>query len=130
MRPLDSPAPPAAVESELRALEALGGTLERALATRNWAVLQSAIADSRRTMHAFANAMDATQNERDPRLDAVIAARLRRVEAIRSNQMERLRAYHDAVGERLQLANRWKVALKSVTKRRPRSILASLDRMT
>ena len=69
-------------------------------------------------------------DERDARLDAVIAARLRHVEAIRSNQMERLRAYHDAVGERLQLANRWKVALKSVTKRRPRSSLASLDRMT
>jgi hypothetical protein len=98
---------------------------------RRWDMLEGAIADSRRTTHAFQNAMDAAKAVRTREFDEGVFTRLRYVFAIRENQMARLQQYHDAVGERLQLLARWKQALKGLASRtRPSSRLASLDQLT
>lgn len=120
----------AAVESEVAALEALCGTLERALMRREWDDLAAGIADSRRITHALANAMEDSREVRDPSFDEGILRRLRYIHAIRQNQMSRLQQYHDAVGERLQLVARWKSAVRSFGKRRATSRLASLDHLS
>jgi hypothetical protein len=119
-----------AVQDELAALEAHCGQLERALMNRQWDLLETAIADSRRITHALQNAMDAAKDARTKEFDDAVTARLRYVFAIRENQMARLRHYHDAVGERLQLLTRWKHALKSIGSRRPLSRLSSLDQLS
>ena len=99
---------------------------------RRWDDLETAIADSRRVMHAFRNAMDAAVAARDPAFDERVMRRLSHVAAIRQNQMSRLQQYHDAVGERLALMARWKHALRSLGARasRPVSRLASLDQLS
>lgn len=112
------------------ALEALCGTLERALMRREWDDLAARIADSRRITHALTNAMEDARPVRDAEFDESVLRRLRYVHAIRQNQMSRLQQYHDAVGERLQLVARWKSALRSFGKRRPVSRLASLDHLS
>jgi hypothetical protein len=119
-----------AIQTELAALEALCGQLERALMTRRWDALEAAIADSRRITHALQNAMDAAAEVRTKEFDDAIFARLRYVYAIRENQMARLQHYHSAVGERLQVVTRWKQALKTLGARRSTPRLASLDRLT
>ncbi len=118
------------MHTELAALETLCGEIERALMTRTWSRLEAALADSRRTMHALENAMDAARSERDTEFDNAIDARLRYVFAIRQNQMARLQQYHDALGERLKLLARWKHALRSLGSGRSPKRLASLDRLS
>ena len=119
-----------AVQTELAALETLCGQLERALMSRRWDLLETAIADSRRITHALQNAMDAAATVRTREFDDAVFARLRYVHAIRENQMARLQHYHTAVGERLQLLSRWKQALKSLGSRTSRTRLAALDQLT
>jgi hypothetical protein len=118
------------VESELRALEALCGDIERALMRRNWSDLDTAIVDSRRITHALQNAMDDAAAVRDETFDGAVMRRLRHVHAIRQNQMSRLQQYHDAVGDRLRLMARWKSALRSMSPQPARSRLGVLDRLT
>lgn len=114
-----------AVESALRELEMLCGRLERALTTRGWEALQSAIADSRRITHALQNAMDDAKGVRDPAFDEQVTRRLRYVHAIRQNQMARLQQYQGAIHERLSLIARWKSALRSLgAKNAPRGLSA------
>lgn len=120
----------AAVETELRRLEDLCGSIERALMRRSWSDLDAAIADSRRITHALQNAMEDAAGARDAAFDEAVFRRLRYVHGIRENQMTRLRQYHDAVGERLQLIGRWKTALRSIGRTRPKSRLASLDQLS
>lgn len=120
-----------AVESTLRELETLCGRLERALMTRRWEDIETAIADSRRVTHALQNAMDDAVSVRDAAFDKQIMHRLYYVRAIRQNQMTRLQQYRDAVGERLQLIARWKAAVKSMGKgkaAKPR--LSAVDGLT
>ena len=120
---------PEAVESELAALEALCGRIERALMLRAWNELQAAIDESRRVTHALENAVDAQPGGRDA-LDGGARDRIARVQMIRANQLTRLQQYHDAVGERLQIVTRWKSALRTIRRERPVSRLASLDLLT
>ena len=122
-----SSAPLADVERELSALEQLCGTLERALMQRNWKALETAMADSRRITHALANAMDDARSVRSSEFDAATMRRIRYVEAIRQNQLARLKQYRDSIGERLALTAKWKSALRSMERRRRPSRLASLD---
>lgn len=120
----------AAVETELRRLEDLCESIERALLRRSWSDLDAAIADSRRITHALQNAMDDAADVRDAAFDEAFFRRLRYVHSIRENQMTRLRQYREAVGERLQLIGRWKAALRSIGRTRPKSRLASLDQLS
>ncbi|HLI95036.1 MAG TPA: hypothetical protein VKT72_02995 [Candidatus Baltobacteraceae bacterium] len=120
-----------AVESALRELEALCGRLERALMTRRWEDVESAMADSRRMTHALQNAMDDALSVRDAAFDEQIMHRLYYVRAIRQNQMTRLQQYRDAVGERLQLIARWKAAVKSMGRgKAPKPRLSAVDGLT
>jgi hypothetical protein len=116
-----------AVEGSLGELEALCGHIERALMRRQWSNLETAIADSRRIMHAFQNAMDDAQSVRTEAFDQNVFRRLRYIQAIRENQMTRLQQYHDAVGERLRLIARWKSALRSIASKLPPTGLAALN---
>lgn len=116
-----------AIEGPLGELEALCGRIERALMRRQWSELETAIADSRRVMHAFQNAMDDARNLRTKGFDEQVFRRLRYVHAIRQNQMTRLQQYHDAVGERLRLMARWKSALRSIASKLPPSGLIALN---
>lgn len=114
-----------AIETWLRSLEALCGTMERALSNRQWNALDAAIADARRATHGLQNAMDDAADLRDPAFDEDVFRRLRRVHGIREDQMRRLQQYHDAVGERLQLIARWKAAVRSMgANAQPRTISA------
>lgn len=97
---------------------------------RRWPELDNAIADSRRITHALQNAMDDAAPVRDAAFDEHVFSRLRRIQAIRQNQMVRLQQYHDSVGERLRLIARWKGALRSMGRSRTRPRLAALDRLS
>jgi hypothetical protein len=121
----------ARVERELRALEDLCGTMERALMHKRWNDLDRAIADSRRITHALQNAMDDASAVRDAKFDEQVDRRVRYVHAIRQNQMARLQQFNLSVAQRLQLLGRWKSALRSMAgPRRAVSRLASLDQLT
>ena len=121
----------AGVERELRALEDLCGTLERALMHKCWDDLGRAITDSRRITHALQNAMDDAREVRDAKFDEQVDRRVRYVHAIRQNQMTRLQQFNGAISERLQLLGRWKSALRSMPgPERAVSRLASLDQLT
>jgi hypothetical protein len=120
-----------AVLIELQALEKLCGDLEGALMAKDWCGLERAIADSRRVMHALANAFEEAAQSRDQAFDIEIFRRLRNVEKIRENQMTRLTFYQNSVSERLQLLGRARVALRSLgPPKRPKSRLGSLDQLT
>ncbi len=110
-------------------MEALCGRIERALMRRQWSDLEGAIADSRRVMHAFQNAMDDARTFRNRDFDEDVFRRLRYIQAIRQNQMTRLQQYHDAIGERLRLMARWKSALRSIASKLPPTGLAALNEM-
>jgi len=118
------------VERELRELEGLCGTLERALMRRDWSGLAGAIADSRRVTHGLQNAMDDAAGVRDEQFDEAVRRRLRHIEGIRNNQMARLQQYQKAVGERLQLMSRWKSALRSMGPRSQQPRLRALDTLS
>lgn len=102
-----------AVRAEVDALEALCGDVERAMMASRWEELGTALAGSRRVQHALQNAMHDARDVRTGGFDAEIFQRLRRVFAVRENQMSRLRQYQNAVGERLSAIAR----LKNVARR-------------
>lgn len=118
------------MQSELAALEAQCGLLERALATRDWERLGTAIADSRRITHALQNAFEDARPARDEHFDAQFMQRLRYVFAVRENQMARLQQYRAAVDDRLQTLSRWKHALRTIAKRTAPQRRAGLDRLS
>jgi hypothetical protein len=115
------------VEREVTNLERLCNEIELALRAKDSPALGRAIADSRRTMHAFENAMEAAASDRDAEFDERIFARLRKIYSVREGQMARLRAYHDSIGERLQAISRWKVYARSVGAPKNRERKSLLD---
>jgi hypothetical protein len=121
----------AGVEEELRTLENLCGTLERALMRKRWSDLEQGLRDSRRVTHALQNAIERAAGVRDAQFDAQLHQRIAYVHAIRENQLARLRQFNTAVSERLQLIARFKSAVRSMTQRqRPVSRLARLNQLT
>lgn len=104
----------AAVNAELHALEQLCNELEMGLRTQNWERLDGTLRDSRRTMHAFENAMVASRDVRSVEFDREVYARLQRIYAVREQQMSRLKALHDAIGQKLQTFSRWKAYARSI----------------
>lgn len=120
----------AEIEAPLAELEALCARLEDALMGRRWNDLGEAVAHSRRLTHALQNAMEDAAAVRDESFDRGVTRRLRRLQAIRQNQMERLAQYHDAVGERLQLIGRWKSALKAMARGGSNARVSALNQLT
>jgi len=74
--------------------------------------------------------MEAAQPSRDEVFDRAVYARIRRVFDVREDQLERLQAYHDRVGERLQTLSRWKVFARGIGARRAPQKTLGLDRTT
>lgn len=110
-----------AVEREVGALEHLCDDMEAALASRKWTALQRSFGDARRISHALKNAMENAATVRDERFDARIQARIRRVFSVRDDQLARLRAYRDAVSERLQAIAKHKAFARAIGARDIRS---------
>jgi hypothetical protein len=104
----------AAVHEEVGRLEALCNEIELSLRSNDMVRLGTAIADSRRGMHALENAMEAARAQRTAEFDDAVFARLRKIYDVRDVQMKRLQAYRDAMGERLQTLSRWKVYARAV----------------
>jgi hypothetical protein len=118
------------VRSELAALEALCGEVERGMMARRWDQLGTVLAESRRVRHALQNAMDAARDARDERFDTEIFQRLRYLYAVRENQIARLRTYQHSVRERLSLIARWKNAARTLGSHGRKSKLGTLDRLS
>jgi hypothetical protein len=103
-----------AVEQEVKELERLCGELERSLVGADWTSAANALRDSRRVTHAFLNAMDVAREWHDEAFEKAVYARARRVFDVRQDQLERLTAFRDDVGKRLQELSRWKVFARSM----------------
>ena len=95
-------------------LERLCNELEIRLNARDWDGLGRAINESRRAMHGFENAIADTAGLRDAQFDRAVFARLQRVYAVRDEQMKRLEAIHNGIGDRLRSISRWKQYARAV----------------
>ena len=110
-----------AVEREVVELERLCRALEDSLVAGKWDDVSATLRDSRRVTHAFLNAMEAAADARDEEFDKAIYARMRRVFDIREDQLNRLEAFHNQVGERLQNISRWKEFARSIGAKKARA---------
>jgi hypothetical protein len=107
-------------------LERLCAPLAPLLDRRDWRGCEQLLSDMARARHALANAWDAAKDARTPEFETEICDRVQRVLSYREWHLNRLRARHDEVGERLALISRWKAYARSVAgKRRSRPALFS-----
>jgi hypothetical protein len=120
----------AAVVQEVAELERLCGDLERSLVAGDWNEVGNALRSSRRTTHAFLNAMEAAAPHRDEAFDRAVNARMRRVFDVREDQLARLETFHSGVGARLKQLSRWKEFAASVGSKRAPARTLGLDRTT
>jgi hypothetical protein len=117
-----------AVEREAVDLERLCGELEKSLVAGDWNGVANALRSSRRTTHAFLNAMDAAAPYRNEAFDRTINARMRRVFDVREDQLTRLQAFNGDVGERLKTLARWKAYASSIGSKRAPARTAGFDK--
>jgi len=88
--------------------------LETALVAGEWDDASNALRDARRTTHAFRNAMEAAEASRDTAFDQAIYSRVKRVYDARQDQIERLSAFRDQIGQKLQTLSTWKIFARSI----------------
>ncbi len=124
----DAAAARAAVEREAGELEKLCGELEKSLVAGDWNAVANALRSSRRTTHAFLNAMEAAAPHRDDEFDKKINKRMRRVFDVREDQLARLETFHGDVGERLKTLSRWKAYAGSIGSKRAPARTAGFDK--
>ena len=117
----------AAIEREVGELERLCSDLEKSLVAGDWNAAGNALRSSRRATHAFLNAMDAAGAARDEAFDLAIHTRVRRVFDIREDQLARLHAFRDGIGQRLQTLSRWKSFAGAVGGKKAPAQRAGLD---
>jgi hypothetical protein len=118
----------AAVEREVGELEKQCGELEKSLVAGDWNAVGNALRSSRRTTHAFLNAMEAAAPHRDAEFDQKVNKRMRRVFDIREDQLARLETFHGDVGERLKTLSRWKAYAGSIGSKRAPPRTAGFDK--
>lgn len=118
----------AAVEREVGELEKLSGELEKSLVAGDWNAVGNTLRSSRRTTHAFLNAMEDAAPYRDEAFDQKINKRMRRVFDVREDQLARLETFHTDVGERLKTLSRWKAYAGSMGTKRAPSRTAGFDK--
>jgi hypothetical protein len=118
----------AAVEREVGELEKLCSELEKSLVAGDWNAVGNSLRSSRRTTHAFLNAMEAAAPYRDEAFDAKVNKRMRRVFDIREDQLARLETFHGDVGDRLKTLSRWKAYAGSMGSKRAPSRTAGFDK--
>lgn len=104
----------AAVVAAVNELEQFCNEIELSLRERDWKRLNTALAGSRRAMHAFENAMAESQPARTEAFDQTVFARMQRVYAVRQEQLERLTSIHNEIGDRLRSISQWKQYARSV----------------
>lgn len=102
------------IVAEVTQLEQLCNEMELALRETDFARLDAAIADARRTTHALENAMHAAADVRDERFDATLFARLQKIFDVREEQQRRLEMHRDSIGERLNAIARWREYARSI----------------
>ena len=107
-----------AVVRTILALERSCLDAESALVERRWRDVDVAFAAQRRLTEELAALFVATP-ESAPLADAKVAQRLRGVLAYREDQMRRLRAYHQSVGERLRSIGKVRQFARAIGKRLP-----------
>ncbi|MDQ2865177.1 MAG: hypothetical protein M3R51_03015 [Candidatus Eremiobacteraeota bacterium] len=95
-------------------LEESCNEIEISIRASDWNRLGEALRTTRRAMHAFENAIAETHQDRDAEFDRAIFARLQRVYAVRDEQLRRIMAIHDGIGERLRALSRWKQYARAV----------------
>lgn len=117
-----------AVVREVAELERLCGELERSLVAGDWNEVGNALRSSRRTTHAFLNAMEAAAEYRDEAFDRTVNARMRRVFEVREDQLARLEAFHGDIGERLKTLSRWKAYAGSIGSKNAPARSAGFDK--
>ncbi len=118
------------VIAQVQSLESLCGQIERSLTSSHWDEMSAAFADSRRVTHALQNAMDAAENVRNAAFDERVFKRVRHIYALREHQLQRLRAYHEALGEKLKQIASWKRTAGVFDKKFGASQLANLDSLS
>jgi hypothetical protein len=118
----------AAVEREAGELEKLCGELEKSLVAGDWNAVGNVLRSSRRTTHAFLNAMEDAAPYRDEAFDQKINKRMRRVFDVREDQLARLETFHADVGDRLKTLSRWKAYAGSIGSKRAPSRTAGFDK--
>jgi hypothetical protein len=118
-----------AVEHEVSELERLCGELERSLVAGDWNEVGNMLRSSRRTTHAFLNAMEAAEPFRNEAFDRAINARMRRVFDVREDQLERLRVFNGGVGEKLVNLSRWKKFAQAIGSKHAPARTAGLDKI-
>jgi hypothetical protein len=118
-----------AVEVEVVELERLCSELERSLVAGDWNAVGNALRLSRRTTHAFLNAMEAAAPHRDEAFDRKVNARMRRVFDMREDQLARLETFHGDIGERLTTLSRWKAYASSMGSKRAPARTAGFDKI-
>jgi hypothetical protein len=116
-----------AIEREVGELERLCGELEASLTATDWTAAANALRDTRRARHAFLNALDTAVSARDLAFDEGVRARVRVVFDRRQVQLERLRAMHDEIGERLQTLSKWKSFARKIGARQAPTPSAGFD---
>jgi hypothetical protein len=123
----------AAREEALRAvkeLEQLCREAEKSLMSGDWNGVANALRSSRRSTHAFRNAMETSLPARDPQFDADVRKRLERVYLIREDQLLRVERFHETVAERLRSISRWNAYARGAGARKAPVRRAGLDYTT
>jgi hypothetical protein len=94
-------------------LEQLTSRAERELVALNWAALGVTLADQRRAIAALTNAVHATAALRNPQSREHVERRIKRIFAVRDNQLKRLVSFRDNVRQRLTTISKVKQARRS-----------------
>lgn len=115
------------VSRELRDLERLVLVIESGLTAGDWNAVAYALRDTRRVTVALRAAMQEAQAVRDEAFDVAVRDRLQTVYDRREDQLQRLRAFHESVGTRLQTLSQWKVFARSIGAKRAPARTAGLD---
>jgi hypothetical protein len=108
-------------------LERLCLEIDAAIAAQDWPRLSTAIADSRRVMHAVENAMAEGAAFRTPDFDKAAFERLQQVFSYRQERLDSLQAIHEEIGERLKKLSLWKTYARAITPKEPTRRSAGLD---
>ena len=103
-----------AVVREIVDLERLCGELEAGIASNDWARCEGLLGDMRRVTHALRNALQASDGCRSALFEKQMRERVQRIMHVRDGQIERLRAFHDGVGDKLRMLSNWKAYARSV----------------
>jgi len=106
-----------AVAREVVALEQLCNELTSSADSRDWARFETALRDCRRVTHALKNALHDSEGQRHDAFENQLHVRVRHILEVREVQLNRLREYHETVGEKLRTISKWKTYARAIGSR-------------